>query len=196
MDPRADKRFSLQDRSIDVKLRKISQATLQGIIYEKILIVREINFGTNEELEANSGPDPQITPPSHFIGTNDQTQSPNQGFTYVAKDACFDITTKKIHPEFLALLKRGPDITARLLDCSRGGLGLNCKAENTGIPPGSIYLFTGLIPLVQKKAFDFSLIGIVRGANQWDNGLHLHIMFVKSLPKRFEEIMQNELTNT
>ncbi|OCC16120.1 hypothetical protein DBT_0582 [Dissulfuribacter thermophilus] len=208
LDPRTDKRFNVFDKNISVGVHFLPESIIHGITYETLLILRDINYGMEDQdrlIQENARHRALAMSKDTTIDTNnsisqikdpkDQDDSNDKSsFTYRAKDFCIDLATRKIHPEFQSLKDSEPSFFGTMYDISKGGLSLLCPDGQEGMDSGTAMLVTAKFPLDDVLWFDFSLLGIVRGITQIDEGKRLHVMFFKALPERtqnlFERMMQ------
>ena len=189
VDPRKDVRFKVIERGFKIFVHQLTDKMVQALLYEKLLFVREINFGLDEfEVE---GEDTTQLKVHYGEADADRTQSSSDytPFEYKAKDYLVHLKARDIFPEYKSLIEGPPDFIAQIVDLSRGGAALS--SENGPIlTVGDVLAISGNITLSPKDLFDFLLLGVVRGISKEKASSCIHLMYLKALPFRAQVLFE------
>ena len=189
VDPRKDVRFKVIERGFKIFVHQLTDKMVQALLYEKLLFVREINFGLDEfEVE---GEDTTQLKVHYGEADADRTQSSSDytPFEYKAKDYLVHLKARDIYPEYKSLIEGPPDFIAQIVDLSRGGAALS--SENGPIlTVGDVLAISGNITLSPKDLFDFLLLGVVRGISKEKASSCIHLMYLKALPFRAQVLFE------
>ena len=189
VDPRKDVRFKVIERGFKIFVHQLTDKMVQALLYEKLLFVREINFGLDEfEVE---GEDTTQLKVHYGEADADRTQSSSDytPFEYKAKDYLVHLKARDIYPEYKSLIEGPPDFIAQIVDLSRGGAALS--SENGPIlTVGDVLAISGNITLSPKDLFDFLLLGVVRGISKEKSSSCIHLMYLKALPFRAQVLFE------
>ncbi len=189
VDPRKDVRFKVIERGFKIFVHQLTDKMVQALLYEKLLFVREINFGLDEfEVE---GEDTAQLKVHYGEADADRTQSSSDytPFEYKAKDYLVHLKARDIFPEYKSLIEGPPDFIAQIVDLSRGGAALS--SENGPIlTVGDVLAISGNITLSPKDLFDFLLLGVVRGISKEKASSCIHLMYLKALPFRAQVLFE------
>ncbi len=189
VDPRKDIRFKVIERGFKIFVHQLTDKMVQALLYEKLLFVREINFGLDEfEVE---GEDTTQLKVHYGEADADRTQSSSDytPFEYKAKDYLVHLKARDIYPEYKSLIEGPPDFIAQIVDLSRGGAALS--SENGPIlTVGDVLAISGNITLSPKDLFDFLLLGVVRGISKEKSSSCIHLMYLKALPFRAQVLFE------
>ncbi len=190
VDPRKDVRFKVIDRGFKIFAHQLTDNMVQALLYEKLLFVREINFGL-DEFEVKGEDTAQFK--VHYGEADvDRTQSSSSytPFEYKAKDYLVHLKARDIYPEYKSLIKGPPDFEAQIVDLSRGGAALLSLENGPSLTVGDVLAISGNITLSPKDLFDFLLLGVVRGISKEEASSCIHLMYLKALPLRAQVLFE------